>query len=149
MFYTRRGGNICLQWFVLLVVTFYLSWCLVSMPNHSCIRAYFALFLLFNCDTKATPPLPMAMLARWGGGWWYRNTGCRARMTAEDNDMSRELWHSCSLHRDRNSTASHLCRSNVQNSDLNSLDLGVIANGLPHDLHFSSKSWKSPVISEF
>lgn len=88
MFYTRRGGSICLQWFVLFVVTFYLSWYLVSKPNHPCIRACFALSLWFKCDTQATSPLLMAWLARRGGGLWYRHTACRARMITEDNDMS-------------------------------------------------------------
>lgn len=51
----------------------------------------------------------------------------RVRMITEDNDVS---WELCdSFHRDRKSAASNLPRYSIWNSiNLNSLDLGVIAN---------------------
>ena len=50
-------------------------------------------------------------------------------MITEDNGTSWELCDTCSLHRDRNSAASSLHGLEMQNSiNLNSLDLGVIAN---------------------
>lgn len=141
MFYTRRGGSICLHWFVLFAVTFYLSQCPVSKPKHPCGRARFALSFWFKSDTKAAVPLLMTRLASQGGGLWCRNTGWRARMITEDNGTSWELCDTCSLHRDRNSAASSLHGLEMQNSiNLNSLDLGVIANWLSHCLYFASKS---------
>lgn len=149
MFYTRRTGNICLQCFVLFVVTFCLSWYLVSKPNHPSIRVCFALCLWFQCGMKATWPLPMAVLARPGGGLGYRLQGYRARMVIED--LSRELCDNCSHHKGRNSAANNLCRSNVHNSvNWNSLDLGLIANGLYATASVSQVHLeKSPVISKF
>lgn len=144
MFYTRRGGSICLQWFVLFAVTFYLSWYPVSKPKHPRITACFALSLWFKCDPKATSPLLMAMLASQWSGLWYGDRGYRARMITEDNDMLGELCDSCSLQRRGNSAAGNLCRYYAQNSiNFNSLDLGVIENWLLHCLHFSSQSGKS------
>ena len=60
---------------------------------------------------------------------WFAMQGYRlsVRMITADNDVS---WELCdSFHRDRKSAASNLPRYSIWNSiNLNSLDLGVIAN---------------------